>query len=209
MISLVLIVPALALALGAITPASAAPPETVEQAAASLEKLVITPFREQLQEKDGKAKAHADAIEAGKVYEVKGPGFGADKENRHVREHGLDYAPGWAIWVVRPFEDDYFTTRQTRYELLGWKWTPGREGEEALVTYSETMFLKNAPSLAEVVSEPWLRWISVNHHVRAVRGAGGWEVEEASEPTPSLDPNKKRDLYEVHPVDRPTPTPAS
>jgi hypothetical protein len=177
-----------------------APPVAADDAAASLEAQVIQPFRRQLDALNTRAREHADAIERKEVHEVRDPRVGVDARDRSINETGLDYPPGWVFRIVRPFEDDYFTTRRTDYEFLGWAWEDGAEGKEALLRYTETLFLKSEDSLEAIPSGEWQRWLSVEHRLSATRNVDGhWSVVETVSPTPTPDPSLRREFRVVPP----------
>lgn len=178
----------------------AAAPAPAEDASASLEAQVVQPFREQLDAMNAKAREHAGLVDKGDVHEVRDPRVGEDARDRSINETGLDYPPGWVFRIVRPFEDDYFTTRRTDYEFLGWAWEDGAEGEKALLRYTETLFLKSEASLEAIPSGDWQRWLSVEHRLTATRGIDGhWSVVEAASPTPTPDPSLRREFRVVPP----------
>lgn len=171
----------------------------------SLEAEVIKPFRDQLEELERKGVAHAEAIDSGKAHEVTAPEFAVEASGRPSPDRNLDFAPGWVMRVVRPFEHDYYTTKKTRYEIVGWQWVEGVPEGQATIRYRESLLLKNADSLAEIAKAEWQSWLSVDHYLTATRRAGQWAVEEAAAPTPTPGGSRSRAFYDVSL----TPTPAA
>lgn len=148
----------------------------------SLEQLVITPFRAQLEQRNQEASAHSQAVDKGAVQITRGPGVGGTGVgvNAFVR----DKQPGWVIQAVRPFEKDYYTTTYTQYTLGQWEWVDPVKQEQALIPYEETLYLKNADSVKEIPTAPWQKWLTLPHRLKASYENGEWRVEEVENPTP-------------------------
>jgi hypothetical protein len=148
----------------------------------SLEQLVITPFRAQLEQRNQEATAHSKAVDSGAVQITRGPGVAGTGVgvNAFVR----DKQPGWVIHAVRLFENDYYTTTYTQYTLGQWEWVDPAKQEQALIPYEETLFLKNADSVEEIPKAPWQKWLTLPHRLKASYENGEWRVEEVENPTP-------------------------
>lgn len=135
---------------------------------ADLQQSVIAPLRKQLDEQNAEGRKHADTVDHGEVHIIR----------PKITKEGFEKPSGWVIRVVRPFENDYFTSSYTIFEMTGWEWTDPHTKQAALVAYDETLFVKNADSVEALKKEPWLKMTTIPHRLRAERAGSSWQVIE-------------------------------
>jgi len=163
--------------------------------ATSLEREVVAPFKAQLEQLNQQDKEHARAVDSGATNLVR-----PDPElNPHRR---VEKPPGWVILVVRPFEDNYYSSSYTEYGDPTWQWT--MQGEEASVRYDETLYTKTADSVEELAKLEWIKTISRPRELRAKFHDGGWQVEEVSRSHPA----EGQSVHRFRESDGATTTPA-
>ncbi len=151
----------------------AAPASAKDPVVDDLETHVIAQLQKQLDEKNAESRKHKDEVDEGRINVIR----------PKLTREGFEKPSGWVIQVVRPFENDYFTSSYTALEMKGWEWADPAHHDTAVVSFDETLFVKNGDTLEALRKEPWLKMMTIPHRMKASREGKSWRVEEAPGPS--------------------------